>query len=199
MAKKGYVGVMKMGDGITNKEKRFAEEYIKDYNGTRAGREAGYGVKSTDDVLRVVIHEVKNKPAVKQYIAELQSELEEMSGISRYRVLQEYAKIAFASFGDFFRGWMDMKSFDELTEFQRAAISEVQEVTRYIDGEPVVGVRIKLHDKIRALDSISRMLGYDSPTKVDLTSLGKELMHAPIINVYETGPPLAESEQDIKE
>ncbi len=197
--KRGYKGIMKAGDGITNKEKRFAEEYIKDFNATRAGREAGYGVNSKDSVVTVLMVAVKNKPAVKQYIAELQSELEEMAGISRYRVLQEYAKIAFSSFGDFFRGWMDMKSFDELTEMQKAAIAEVQEVTKYVDGEPVVGVRIKLHDKIRALDSISRMLGYDSPLKVDLTTLGKELMHAPVINVYNVGPPLAESEQDIKE
>lgn len=196
--KRGFTGVMHQRDGITNKEKRFCEEYIKDFNATRAGKEAGYSAKN-EGSLRALMCQLKKKPLVKQYIAELQADLEELTGITRYKVLQEYAKIAFASFGDYFRGWMDMKAFSELTEMQKAAISEVQEVTKYDEeGNPVVGVRIKLHDKIRALDSISRMLGYDSPTKVDLTTLGKELLHAPQIHVHNVGPPLAEDEQDIK-
>lgn len=183
---------MKKEDGISNKEKRFVEEYVKDFNATRAAKEAGYaGI--TENSLRVLAHHVKNKPIVKQYMAEVQQDLEEMAGISRYMVLQEYAKIAFANFGDYFRGWMTQKEFEELTDIQKAAIAEIQVVTR--DGE--AGVRIKLHDKIRALDSISRMLGYDSPTKVDLTTLGKELLHAPIIHVHSVGPPLTESEADI--
>lgn len=184
---------MKHGDGISNKEKTFCEEYIKDFNAVRAGKVAGYSARS-EASLRVIVCQIKKKPLVKAYLSELQQNLEEIAGITRLMVLQEYAKIAFASFGDFFKGWMSMKEFKDLTDIQKAAIAEIQVVTR--DGE--AGVRIKLHDKIKALDSISRMLGYDSPTKVDLTTMGKELLHVPTIHVHNVGPPLAGSEQDIE-
>jgi hypothetical protein len=36
-------------------------------------------------------------------------------------------------------------------------------------------VKIKLYDKQKALDSISKMLGYDSASKIDLSSMGEKI------------------------
>lgn len=178
---------------LTEKEKRFAEEYVVDFNNTRAATAAGYSAASPA-ALRVKASSVRSKPAVKQYIKELQSNLAEFSGISQMRILQEYAKIAFASFGDYLKSWMTMKEFEELSDIQRAAIAEVTAAKK--DG--IEGVRIKLHDKIRALDSISRMLGFDAPVKLDLGVLPGQLL-PPIIHVHNVGPPMADNEADIKD
>jgi len=73
-----------------------------------------------------------------------------------------------------------LKDFDNLTDAERACISEIQtkESRRADGGDGIIleeWVKIKLWDKQKSLDSLSKILGFDAPTKIDLTSLGKEL------------------------
>jgi Terminase small subunit len=76
-------------------------------------------------------------------------------GITAERVLQEYARIAFADLRRVAEWGHDrfvLKSHEDLSEADAAAISEIVEL-----GSG--GYRVKLYDKKAALDAIARHLG----------------------------------------
>lgn len=159
----------KISEELTGKQKRFCEEYIFDFNATRAAKEAGY----SQDTAYSIGNENLKKPEIRAYISELQSDLERTAGISRLRVLREYEKLAFSSIAHLHNTWITRRDFETLTEEQKACISEIQTQTRTeinAEEEPVQVdfVKIKLHDKQRALDSISKMLGFNAAEKVEV-------------------------------
>jgi phage terminase small subunit len=150
-------------------------------------------------------YENLRKPQIKAYIEELQADLEKTAGISRLKVLKEHEKLAFSSIAHLHNTWIERKAFEDLTPEQKACIAEITVQTRTLPGsddeDPVQVdfVKLKLYDKQKALDSISKMLGYDAPTKIDHTSKGEKLNATPMeIKVYNTAPPLAGSEDEIK-
>lgn len=171
MAKKGKES---KAEELTGKQKRFCEEYIFDFNATRAAKASGY----SEDTAGSIGSENLTKPEIQAYIKELQSDLEKTSGISRLKVLREYEKLAFSSIAHLHDTWITRKEFEKLTEDQKSAIMEIQTQTRVEmkynpeteEQEPVQVdfVKIKLHDKQRALDSIGKMLGFNAPDKVEL-------------------------------
>lgn len=157
---------------LTGKQKRFCEEYIFDFNGTRAAKAAGY----SDDTAAVIASENLTKPNIQAYIKELQSNLERTSGISRLRVLREHEKLAFSSIAHLHNTWIERKEFEKLTPEQKDCIAEITTQIRKVsvvrEGEPeqdieIEFVKLKLYDKQKSLDSISKMLGFDAPDKVE--------------------------------
>lgn len=155
---------------LTGKQKKFCEEYIFDFNATRAAKEAGY----SEDTAYSIGNENLKKPVIQAYLNELQRDLEKTAGISRLKVLREYEKLAFSSIAHLHNTWVTRKDFETLTEQQKACISEIQTQTRTEfkdDGAPPIQVdfvKIKLHDKQRALDSIAKMLGFNAAEKVEI-------------------------------
>ena len=82
-------------------------------------------------------------------------------GITAERVLAELSAIAFANAGDYF-AWgpqgVALKDSAGLTVPQRAAVAEVAETKPGPRGGAGT-VKIKLHDKLAALDRLARHLG----------------------------------------
>lgn len=159
--------------GLTKKQKIFCHEYILDWNATRAAKEAGYSEKTAAETG----YENLRKPQIKAYIEEIQKNLEKEAGISPLRVLNEYSKLAFHSIADLHQSWIDRKDFEDLTDDQKACISEIHTrvVKRNIGTkeEPeivnVEEIKVKLYDKGAALADIAKMLGYNEPDKHDHT------------------------------
>lgn len=156
---------------LTDKQRKFCREYIMDYNGTRSAKEAGY----SHDTAAEIAYENLRKPQIAAYIKELESDLATTLGITKSRVLNEHAKMAFSSIAHLHNTWIERKEFDALTDDQKASIQEISTQTRKerinkgTDEEAVVDVdfvKIKLYDKQRALDSISKMLGFDPAQQV---------------------------------
>lgn len=156
---------------LTGKQKRFCEEYIFDFNASRAYK-AAYPDAKSDDGARASSSELLTKPNIQAYIKTLQSDLEKTSGISRLRVLREHEKLAFSSIAHLHDTWIERKAFDQLTPEQKDCIAEIStqiKTSRNSDGtlEENEYVKVKLYDKQKALDSISKMLGFDAPDKVE--------------------------------
>lgn len=158
-------------EGLTAKQRRFCEEYVYDWNATRAAKAAGYSEKTA---YAIGIENLK-KLEIKKYIDEIQNDLKKLAGVSALRNAQEYAKIAYSNMSDFKNGWMTDKEFEELTEDQKAALSEVT----YIEKDTQHGVekivKFKLHDKQKALDSLNKMFGFDASEKIDITTQGEKI------------------------
>jgi phage terminase small subunit len=158
---------------LTGKQKRFCEEYIFDFNATRAAKVAGY----SEDTAYSIGNENLKKPEIKAYIQELQGDLEKAAGISRLMVLKEHQKLAFSSIAHLHNTWITRKEFETLTDDQKACIAQIETQTRFeARYDPASGedtpvqvdfVKVKLYDKQKALDSISRMLGYDASEKIE--------------------------------
>jgi len=156
---------------LTGKQKKFCEEYIFDFNASRAARAAGYSESTSGEMG----YENLRKPEIQAYIDELQEDLSKISGITRLKVLREHEKLAFTSIAHLHDSWIERKDFDKLTADEKACISEIQTQVRKIsvvrEGEKeqdieIEFIKIKLYDKQKSLDSISRMLGYDAVKKI---------------------------------
>lgn len=156
-------------EDLTEKQKAFCREYIYDWNGRRAAIAAGYSEKTAAEMA----YENLNKPHIKAYIDEIQKDLEKIAGMSRLRVLREHERLAFSSIAHLHETWVSRKVFEDLSEDQKSCIAEIQTQTRTEIKDDGVAVqvdfvKIKLYDKQKSLDSISKMLGYNAAEKMDL-------------------------------
>ena len=163
---------------LTAKEEKFCQEYVMWLNATKAAVNAGYSKKTAATIgCQNLI-----KLNIKKRIEYLKNNLAESSGISALRISKEHEKIAFMDSGQIRSGWMTLKYFEELSESQKACIQEVttKQTKRIINDGDVIDeewVKIKLYDKQKSLDSLSRMLGYDAPVKIASTdSLGNDIV-----------------------
>ena len=136
---------------LTDKQKRFVQEYLVDLNATAAAKRAGYSEKTADRIGP----ELLGKTCVSSAIHKAMEKREKRTEITQDRVLKELAAIGFARGTDYAqiqsRGRVSLTPTEELTEEQKAAVLGVKE-TQY-------GVEIKLADKVRALELLGKHIG----------------------------------------
>ena len=168
---------------LTEKNKIFCREYILDWNGSRAYKMAYPDV--TDGSARARAVELLTNINIQEFIEAIQIDLEKTAGISRLKIINEHIKLAFSSIAHLHNTWIKRKEFEELTEDQKSCIAEIDTKIKTeweYDSETekrepirVEYIKVKLYDKQKALDSISKMLGYDAANKFDITSDGKSI------------------------
>ena len=161
---------------LTNKERIFCHQVIIDWNGARAARVAGYSENSIYEIA----HSNMRKAHIQQYIDFIKIDLEKESGITKLRQLNELAKLAYSSIAHLHETWIELKEFENLTDEQKEAIESIETKTETIqryDWEEdkkvpidVKYVKLKLHSKTQAIAEINKMMGYNEPDKIDLSS-----------------------------
>ena len=157
---------------LNDRQEKFCYEYCLDFNATRAAIKAGYSEKTARSIASTLLTNVNIQARIKK----MQDNLAETAGLSRLRVLNEHMKMAFSSIAHLHNTWIERKDFEQLTEDQKACIAEIDtKIRTEYEYNPeseerkpvrVEYVRVKLYDKQKALDSISKMLGFDAPTKI---------------------------------
>ena len=167
---------------LTMKQRVFCHEYINDWNGGRSYKVAYPKIKD-DNTARACASRLLTNDNVKAYISDIQNDLEKTCGISKAKILFEHKKLAFSSIASLHNTWISRKEFETLTEDQKACIAEIDTKIR-TEYEPdpddpkekrpveVEYIKVKLYDKQKALDSITKMLGYEAPNKTELTGKG---------------------------
>ncbi|RJW74571.1 terminase small subunit [Coprococcus sp. AF38-1] len=162
---------------MTEKQKRFADEWLVDLNGTRAYKAAYPSVKK-DETAKAAASRLLTNVNVKVYIQERQKEREKRTEITQDSVLHELALIAFAKASDYARvvekdamvevdgnmvpvldedgnqvkyRTVEPILTDELTEDQKKAIAVIKK------GRD--GFEIKPYSKIQALELLGKHLG----------------------------------------
>jgi phage terminase small subunit len=140
---------------LTTKQQRFVEEYLIDLNATQAAIRAGYSKRSAEitgcKLLRV--------PKVASSIARAMEARSKRTKMDADEAFIEFARVArsdmlnYMSFGA--KGVV-LRDSSELTEDQARAISEVSET---VNAQGVRQIKIKLHDKNRALENVAKHLG----------------------------------------
>jgi phage terminase small subunit len=173
---------------LTYKEKAFCVYFIKNgYNGTQAAKSAGY----SKNCLTEIAAQNLAKLHIKNEIERLKGNLEEVLQISKGKILDEHKKIAFSSMEELHDTWITRKKFDSLSPDQMACIQSIE------TNEKRRMIRIRLYDKQKALDSISKLMGYDAPSKIEIE--GNLLTHKIEVGVVNIALPLLHSESEIQD
>ena len=160
---------------MTPAQKRFADEYLIDLNATRAYKVAYPNCKK-DETASAAGSRMLGNVKVKQYIESKQKELEEKSGVTQQRIIEELAGIAFSNGTDFaqivekeykqdifdkegnYKGTetrkyktLELTETNKLTDAQKSAIAGIKETAN--------GLEIKTNDKVKALELLGKHLG----------------------------------------
>ena len=112
---------------LTPKQKLFCEEYILDWNATRAAKVAGY----SENTAQQIGSENLLKPLIKEYIEEIQKDIAKLAGISRLSIIN------------------DLISLKDGAEQDK--------------------------DKLKAIEVINKMTGFNEPEKIDHTTKGEKI------------------------
>ncbi len=139
---------------LTEKQKRFCNEYLIDLNATQAAIRAGYSSIAAKEIG----YENLTKPHIKAYVQKCMAERAERTNITQDMVVEELAKIAFSQIDDYVEiddstggNIVIVKTTRDVPGDKISAISSIKQGSN--------GIEIKLHDKVRALESLGRHLG----------------------------------------
>lgn len=154
---------------LTDKQRRFVDEYLVDLNATQAAIRAGYSQKTAGQIGEQNLKKLEVAAAVQ----EAQAARAKRTEITQDMVLRELAKIGFSDIRKIVR-WgktelrvtdagdddgevteayhgLALVGADDIDDDTAAAISEISEGRE--------GLKVKLHDKKGALVDIGRHLG----------------------------------------
>lgn len=144
---------------LTDKQKRFCEEYIVDLNATQAAIRAGYAVKTARSQGQRLLTNVD----IQAYISELRDKQSRRTEITADRVLEELAAIAFSDRTEI--AYIENRnvvlvSTDKWSENTKKSVAGIKESQN--------GVEIKSYDKVKALELLGKHLGmFDAQNRSD--------------------------------
>lgn len=138
---------------LTEKQKRFADEYLIDLNATRAYKVAYPNVKK-DTVAATNGGRLLRNAEIKEYIEKRIKERERRTEITQDMVLKELAAIAFTDITEIVNTDGEevyIKPTATLSDMKKKAISSIKQTKD--------GIEIKFYDKEKALEMLGRHLG----------------------------------------
>ncbi len=151
---------------LTPKQEAFYREYLNTGNASEAYRRAYNASRMKPRTIEQRAHELLKHSEIAARLAEQATEArrraEDRYQVSKERVIAELSRIAFARSSDFFTWGPDgvtLKESSELSDAQIAAVGEVSERP----GQFGNTIRVKLHDKVAALEKLGRHVGAFKP------------------------------------
>ena len=138
---------------MTNKQKRFCDEYLIDCNATQAAIRAGYSINNADKIGS----ELLGKTRVSEAISKAMAERSRRTGISQDRVVNELAKIAFVNMLDVVDEEGRIRS--TASEDDLACIESIKhKESSSINGDSTER-EVKIASKLKALELLGKHLG----------------------------------------
>jgi len=148
--------MIRVTPNLCEQQIRFCDEYLVSFNAYRSAITAGYSENTARK------GELLHYPKIQEYLRMKMQQRSERMEITHDMLLREYAKIAFSSMANYYDYRGDIKPVSELTETEMAAISYMQTANIAEPDGYIVGAvtKIKLHNKMAALDKIAKHLGF---------------------------------------
>ena len=158
--------VIMMADELNEKQKRFAKEYVKDFNGKQAAIRAGYSEVSSSSTASELLTYPKVQAAIQKEIQKRNKRIE----VTQDRVVEELAKIGFSDIKDVVEWDGDSTRIKDSSEVDGTIIAEITDIETFIKSipggkgkEPKQMLnrtkKVKLHDKMKALELLARHMG----------------------------------------
>ncbi|MDX9816887.1 MAG: terminase small subunit [Smithellaceae bacterium] len=155
---------------ITDRMKKFVDEYLIDFNATQAAIRAGY----SPDTANEQGSQLLARPDIRELVAEGQKEIMERTQTFQDDAVDELKVVGFSNLADFLTvkdgGIVEQKPFNELTKEQTKCIKKIKQTVRSshsADGtilHQTAVIEIELHDKLKALELLGRHLGMFNDT-----------------------------------
>lgn len=142
-----------MARKLTDKQKKFVEEYLIDLNATQACIRAGYSPKTAMEQG----YQLLQKTSVQEAIAESMAERSRRTGINQDRIVQELARIAFVKITDVVDSDGEINtnaSDDDLACIESYKVEDSDSVNGSSSKREV-----KLASKIKALELLGKHVG----------------------------------------
>lgn len=140
------------------REEKFCQQYVILGVGSKAVTAAGFTTKKP----KIYACQILKRPRIRLRIKELRGKLRKRAMVEATEVIREYARVGFANIQDYLDTDNTVKDLTTLPADVAAAVESIHFDVRH-DGGSSKGytekVRLKLHDKIKALDSLARHLG----------------------------------------
>lgn len=144
---------------LTDKQRRFVEEYLIDLNATQAAIRAGYSVKTAKEIAAQNL----TKLNISNEIAKAMAERSRRTGVTADRVIDELAKLGFVNISDL----VDLETGKVLADADKNDLACIQSV-KVKDTEFGREYEAKIYDKKSALELLCKHLGLLTD-KTDLT------------------------------
>lgn len=177
-------------DKLTPRQERFCQEYIIDLNAAGAARRAGY--KNTESIYPIATTLLRNVKIQKK-ISELRKDEAGRLNLQKESIMQLLSDIASAKIEDITDPETGaILSPEQWPEHMKRAVNGLEADEFYGGPEGAkfpIGMKrkVKLADRLKAIELLNRMLGFNMPDKVAATTPEGEAA-APVINVYTVQP-----------
>lgn len=177
---------------LTARERRFASEYAKDQNATRAARRAGY----TGNSLKTMACNLYARPEIRAACDAACAEMMDRVKVDAERILNEYALLAFSDIVEYLQLHDDGLAVLDWSELPPGASKVIQEITQeeYVEGKGhrakrVRKTKFKLYDKTKALEKLGEYLRLWDDKRSDPR---KDELNQPAV----PDEPVSEAEED---
>lgn len=146
---------------LTEQKKRFADRYFETLKGSQSAIDAGYSEATS----RQIAHNLLQEPEVEEYLSHLRSDMASRHGVSKERLIAEYAKIAFFDIREIYDtdgGLINVKQLDDKSAGAISSIKSTEEWGEDSEGNKIItgtNKEVKIFDKIRALQDLGKHLG----------------------------------------
>ena len=144
---------------ISPSHHRFISEYLKDFNGSAAWIRSGHDVP--ESTARNNAARVLAKANIKALVRQHLEDQAAVAGLTVDRLLREYMRLGLSDLTNVVN-WVDgelvVKNSDDLTPDVRASIQEITQVQVTKGGYTTTSLKVKLHSKAQALDSLAKHL-----------------------------------------
>lgn len=159
-----------------NRYEAFAKEYVANgLNATQAYLSI-YTKSKNERSARTNGYLLLTNPYVIDFVQQAQAEAAKKTEITRDMLLAELAAIGFADLTTMVDENGQVKPFSEMGKSTKA-ISEIQTDSRSIDEQVIEKrSRIKAHDKLKAIQMLSNMLGFDTPQEMNVNHTGIQIL-----------------------
>lgn len=145
---------------MTDKQKLFCIEYLKDLNATQAAIRAGY----SEDTASIIGFENLRKPNIKEYIGKAVEEvLNESKDEIKYRIIQELKEIAFSDITKDINVVTEERE-DEDGNVKRYQTVRINDTEASSQSKAIAGIKItdkgnievKYYDKVKPLELLGK-------------------------------------------
>lgn len=145
--------------GLNEKQQRFCNEYLIDFNATQAAIRAGYSQQSAYSQA----HDLLKKPEIQTYLQSKKEKIADTLEITQQRTMREIARLAFSDIRKLFAIDGSLKPITELDDDSAAMLSSLEileEKVSDVDAEEQITAgtvkKVKLWDKTKALEMLAK-------------------------------------------
>lgn len=151
---------------ITDQQKKFCQEYMKDFNGTQAAIRAGYSKRTANEQAVRLLANI----SLQKYLETLKIKAADKNQELTERIKNELIKIGFSDIREYLDPDNTVKDISQMPSALTACIESIKKSETEFGNEETGGtktsIQFKLHSKLDALEKLARYVGlYEADNK----------------------------------